>query len=146
VVHDPVDIRRRIERLIERVNRRDDYGQMLASGQVVHSPDEVMDVDAWRAEIRRQARAGKIKVRTGVNDGLVWALRLRPDPSTSVRDIQRNRDLLAHTVPLAVDLGHEPTLAAARGATVTSSTTLWAARGSRMSAPTRRRRRSPRSR
>ena len=106
-MHDPVDIRRRIERLIERVNRRDDYGQLLASGQVVHSADEVMDVDAWRAEIRRQARADKIKVRTGFNDGLVWALRLRPDPSTYVRDIQRYRDLLAHTVPLAVDLGHE---------------------------------------
>ena len=28
----------------------------------------------------------------------------------AVRDIQRYRDLLAHTVPLAVDLGHEPTL------------------------------------
>ena len=109
-MHDPVDIRRRIERLIERVNRRDDYGQLLASGQVVHSADEVMDVDAWRAEIRRQARADKIKVRTGFNDGLVWALRRRPDRATSVRDIQRYRDLLAHAVPLAVDLGHEPTL------------------------------------
>ena len=128
-MHDPVDIRRRIERLIERVNRRDDYGQLLASGQVVHSPDEVMDVDAWRAEIRRQARADKIKVRTGFNDGLVWALRLRPDPSTYVRDIQRYRDLLAHAVPLAVDLGHEPTLTLWDGEEVLCACDRCSARG-----------------
>ena len=128
-MHDPVDIRRRIERLIERVNRRDDYGQLLASGQVVHSADEVMDVDAWRAEIRRQARADKIKVRTGLNDGLVWALRLRPDPSTYVRDIQRYRDLLAHTVPLAVDLGHEPTLTLWDGEEVLCACDRCSARG-----------------
>ena len=128
-MHDPVDIRRRIERLIERVNRRDDDGQLLASGQVVHSPDEVMDVDAWRAEIRRQARADKIKVRTGLNDGLVWALRLRPDPSTYVRDLQRYRDLLAHTVPLAVDLGHEPTLTLWDGEEVLCACDRCSARG-----------------
>lgn len=109
-MHDPVDIRRRIERLIARVDRRDDYGQLLASGQVVHGLDEGVDVDAWRAEIRRQARADNIKVRTGSNDGLVWALRLRPDPSTHARHVQRYRDLLAQTVPIAVELGHEPTL------------------------------------
>jgi hypothetical protein len=109
-MHDPVDIRRRTERLIARVERRDDYGQLLASGQVVQSHDEVADVDGWRAEIRRQARADKIKVRTGFNDGIVWALRLRPDPSSHVRDIQRYRELLAQTVPSAVDLGHEPTI------------------------------------
>jgi hypothetical protein len=110
VMHDPVDIRRRIDRLVARVNRRDDYGQLLASGQVVHSRDEVGDVDAWRAEIRRQARADKLKIRTGFNDGLVWALRLRPDPSTHVREVHGYRDLLAQTVPTAVELGHEPTL------------------------------------
>ncbi len=109
-MHDPVDIRRRIERLIARVDRRDDYGQLLASGQVVHGLDEIVDVDAWRAEIRRQARADKIKVRTGSTDGLVWALRLRPDPSTHARHVQRYRNLLAQSVPIAVELGHEPTL------------------------------------
>lgn len=109
-MHDPVEIRRRTQRLIARVERRDDYGQLLASGQVVHGPDEVADIDARRAEIRRQARADKIKVRTGVNDGLVWALRVRPDPSTHARHIERYRDLLSQTVPSAVELGHEPTL------------------------------------
>jgi hypothetical protein len=88
-MHDPVDIRRRIERLIARVDRRDDYGQLLASGQVVHGLDEVVDVDAWRAEIRRQARADKIKGRTGSNDGLVWALRLAGTNPRGGRDCHR---------------------------------------------------------
>lgn len=64
-MHDPVGIRRRIDRVVARVDRRDDYGQLLASGAVVYAVDEVDDVEAWRAEIRRQARADRIKVRTG---------------------------------------------------------------------------------
>ena len=72
-MHDPVDIRRRIDRVVARVDRRDDYGQLLASGAVVPLVDEVDDVEAWRAEIRRQARADRIKVRTGFNEGIVWA-------------------------------------------------------------------------
>jgi hypothetical protein len=47
VMHDPVDIRRRI--------------------------DVVDDIEAWRAEIRRRARADRIKVRTGFNEGIVLA-------------------------------------------------------------------------
>ena len=31
VMHDPVDIRRRIDRLVARVDRRDDYGQLLCT-------------------------------------------------------------------------------------------------------------------
>jgi hypothetical protein len=107
---DPVDIRRRIERLVARISRRDDYGRFLGSGQVVHRLEEVEDIEAWRAGIRRHARADRIKVRTGFNERLVWALRVRPDPSTHQREIQRYRELLVHTVPLAVGLGHEPTL------------------------------------
>ena len=76
-MHDPVDIRRRIERLIARVDRRDDYGQLLARGQAIHDVGEVDDVEAWRAEIRREARADKIKVQTGFNEAIVWALLVR---------------------------------------------------------------------
>jgi hypothetical protein len=79
VIRDPVDVRRRIDRLVARVDRRDDYGQLLARGQVVHRLEDVEDIEAWRAEIRRNARADKIKVRTGFNDGIVWALRVRAD-------------------------------------------------------------------
>ena len=81
---------------------------------------------ARRSDARR---ADKIKVRTGVNDGLVWALRLRPDPATDVRDTHRYRDLLAHTVPLAVDLGHEPTLTLWDGEEVLCACDRCSARG-----------------
>ena len=110
-MHDPVDIRRRIDRLVARVDRRDDYGQLLATGQVIHPLEDVDDVQAWRAEIRRQARADKIKVRTGLNDGIVWALRVRsrhPDESAAG---MRYRDLLRQAAELAVQLRHEPILA-----------------------------------
>jgi hypothetical protein len=83
---------------------------VLASGQVVHRLEEVEDIEAWRAEIRRNARADKIKVRTGFNEGLVWALRARPDRPEWRAEVSRYRDLLARTVPLAVDLRHEPIL------------------------------------
>lgn len=110
-MHDPVDIRRRIDRLVARVDRRNDYGQLLASGQVIHELEEVDDVEAWRAEIRRQARADKLKVRTGVNGGIVWALRSQPDRPEWHAEVRRHRDLLSRTVPLAVELRHEPSLA-----------------------------------
>ena len=64
-MHDPVGIRRRIDRVVACVDRRDDYGQLLASGAVVYAVEEVDDVEAWRAEIRRQARADRIKVAPG---------------------------------------------------------------------------------
>jgi hypothetical protein len=111
VMHDPVDIRRCIDRLVARVDRRDDYGQLLADGQVIHEVEDVQDVEAWRAEIRRQARADKIKVRTGLNDGIVWALRVRPGQAGGLADVRRYRDLLGRTVPLAVGLRHEPSIA-----------------------------------
>ena len=112
-MHDPVDIRRRIDRLIAREDRRDDYGQLLARGQVIHDVEDVRDVEAWRAEMRRQARADKIKVRTGFNEPIVWALLVRaghPDAQVDGR-----RELLARTVPLAVELRHEPLLAVRDG-------------------------------
>jgi hypothetical protein len=110
-MHDPVDIRRRIDRLVARVDRRDDYGQLLATGQVIHPLEDVDDVQAWRAEIRRQARADKIKVRTGFNDGIVWALRVRSPHPDALATGTRYRDLLSRTAQLAVELRHEPILA-----------------------------------
>jgi hypothetical protein len=114
-MHDPVDIRRRIERLVVRVDRRDDYGQLLARGEVVHRLVDVDDIGAWRAEIRRQARADKIKVRTGFNDGIVWALRVRPDQAERQAEVRRFSELFSRTVPLAVELRHEPYLAVRDG-------------------------------
>jgi hypothetical protein len=109
-VHDPIDIRRRIDRLVARVDRRDDYGQLLVSGGVVHRTEDVVDVDAWRADIRRQARADKITVRTGVDDGLIWALRIRREAPEQRAATRRYQRLLSRVAPLAVELRHEPSV------------------------------------
>jgi hypothetical protein len=114
-MHDPVEIRRRIDRVFTRVDRRDDYGQLLARGAVVHALDEVDDVEAWRSAIRRQARADRIKLRTGRNAELVWAMLARTPGLSELAAARRYRELLAHAVPLAVDLRHEPVLVAGDG-------------------------------
>lgn len=77
-MEDPADIIVRIERLDERVKRQSDYGTLLARGRVMRDVDEVDDPRAWRAEIKRQARADRIKVRTGVTDSTLWALTAAP--------------------------------------------------------------------
>jgi len=86
-MEDPVEIQRRIERLVKRVRRRDAYGQLLATGQAILPVDEVEDPDAWRAEIKRQARADRIKVRTGITGETLWALTAGP-----LTDAQRDED------------------------------------------------------
>jgi hypothetical protein len=53
-VEDPVEISRRIERLVKRVCRRDEYGELLFSGEVIRWRDDVDDPDEWRAEIRKK--------------------------------------------------------------------------------------------
>lgn len=73
-MEDPVEINRRIERFVERVRRRDDYGELLFSGEVIRSRDDVEDPGEWRAEIRKKARADRIKIRTGETGEKVWAL------------------------------------------------------------------------
>ncbi len=73
-MEDPVEINRRIERFVERVRRRDDYGELLFSGEVIRSRDDVGDPGEWRAEVRKKARADRIKIRTGETGEKVWAL------------------------------------------------------------------------
>ena len=41
-MHDPVEIRRRIDRLLVRLSRRDDYGELLANGHVVRQVDDAV--------------------------------------------------------------------------------------------------------
>jgi hypothetical protein len=57
-----------------RLTQRDtDYNELLRFGEVIRRVD---DPDDWRAEIKVQARADKIKVRTGTansDNGVVWA-------------------------------------------------------------------------
>jgi hypothetical protein len=107
-VEDPVEIRRRIEALVTRVARRDDYGQLLARGDVVRRLEDVSDPEAWRAEIKRQARADRIKVRTGKTERVVYAL--LPEAWTPTREAESDRylEIMSATIPRAVGHRHEP--------------------------------------
>lgn len=107
-MEDPVEISRRIERLVKRVARRDDYGQLLTSGQAIRRVENVDDPDAWRAAIRRQARADRIKVRTGVNEHIVWALLSEGSTAAREEEGERYGEVLALAVPRAIECRHEP--------------------------------------
>ena len=114
---DPVEINRRIERLAKRVGRRDDYGTLLASGQVIYSVEEVDDPDAWRAGIKRQARADRIKVRTGVTGTTLWALLAGPLPEAQRAEdvryfhlfhrLKSQAELRGHALKVALRDGEE---------------------------------------
>jgi hypothetical protein len=116
-VEDPAEIRRRIERLVKRVRRRDDYGKLLARGDVVRSIDDVDDAETWRAEIKRQARADRIKVRTGQSGKMVWAVTHGPIPEAQqaensryfrLLDLIKNRaDRRGHKLKVALRDGDE---------------------------------------
>lgn len=107
-MEDPVEIRRRMQHLIERVARRDAYGTLLADGRVTVDETDVEDPDAWRATIRRHARADRIKVRTGRSGGMLWAmLRDLRNPARGAEG-KRYRRTLGVVVPRAVAHRHEP--------------------------------------
>lgn len=107
-MQDPVELRQRIEQLLKRVKRRDAYGELLATGQAIVSVSDVQDPDAWRADLRRQARADKIKIRTGVNSQIVWAL--LADARTTARAEESDRYFAAmrEAIPRAAALYHQP--------------------------------------
>ena len=109
-MHDPVDVRERLERVIARVGRRDEYGQLLAWGELIHRVEDGEDIESWRAAIKRQARADEIKVRTGCNDRIVWALRARPEQPGSQEELRRYSELVSRGVPLAVERCHQPSV------------------------------------
>ena len=78
-MEDPVEVRLRIDRVLKRVERRDDYGTLLARGDVVRGLQDVGDPDAWRAGLRRRARADRLRIRSGTGRSAVWALLLDGD-------------------------------------------------------------------
>lgn len=71
------EIRDPIAERLKRVERGNAYGELLATGEAIVRISEIPDVEAWRANLRRQARADRIKIRTGVTEGIAWALRAR---------------------------------------------------------------------
>jgi hypothetical protein len=54
-MNDERQIRQRMQLLVARVTRRDAYGTLLASGQVIKRIDDVNDAADWRADIKRQS-------------------------------------------------------------------------------------------
>jgi hypothetical protein len=107
-MEDPVEISRRVDRLMKRVQRRDDYGRLLAKGEVIKPDERVDDSGAWRAEIRRQARADRIKVRTGKTGNLVWAILQGPVPRPQMEEAERFLHLWEELNLRAERLGHSP--------------------------------------
>lgn len=95
--------------MVARVTRRDAYGTLLATGQVIKPVEDVGDPAVWRNEIRRQARADRIKVRTGITNRLVWAL-LHEAGATGSRHAESTRYMRAlyRVMPEAQTRRHEP--------------------------------------
>lgn len=117
-MRDPVEVRRRMECLIDRVERRDDYGRLLVCGKVVRRLEELDDAGAWRAQLRRQARADRISIRTGHGSGVVWAFLAEGDTPARMDENRRIGELLEALVPPAVEHNHEPSLLLRQGAEV----------------------------
>jgi hypothetical protein len=104
---DPVETRRKLERLMRRVERRDVYGRLLNHGMVHERVVDIDDPDRWRDEIKRQARKDKIKVRTGITSGFIWAEMVETGKTGSDDLIRMNRVFQA-VLPIAVEHRHEP--------------------------------------
>ncbi|MCA1681460.1 MAG: hypothetical protein LC777_22190 [Actinobacteria bacterium] len=77
---------------------------------MVRKRQDIGDPDGWRAHIRRQARADRIKVRTGANDHLVYALLAEGATAARLDEGDRYRRTLDRVVPLAAQHRHEPTV------------------------------------
>lgn len=109
-MEDPVEIRSRIDRMLRRVSRRDDYGTLLARGDVVRGLADVGDPDAWRSGLRRRARADRLRIRSGTGERAVWALLLDGDTDHRRAEGERYGDVLNDVVPMAVQHRHEPSV------------------------------------
>lgn len=108
-MEDPVEVRERMDRFVRRVGRRDDYGTLIAAGYVVVSAERIGDTEEWRREIRRQARADRLRVRTGLGrENTLWALLQDVDRSARVAEGERYTELLRVAVPRMAEHRHEP--------------------------------------
>lgn len=115
-MHDPVEIRRRIERLIARVERRGDYARLLADGEVVRELAQLgRPVEEWRAELRRQARADRIPIRTGTSGTCTWAVINRPPSSDALDEAHRRLVQIERASRVALYLDHDPVVVLADG-------------------------------
>jgi len=83
-----------------------DYGELLHRGYV--SSRDGVDPDAWRSEIRTQARRDKIRVITSRDGERAIAVRNRAVGDQEVRAELDRAEVLRQFVAAARALGHEP--------------------------------------
>lgn len=101
----------RAQALLRRKERRDDYGALLLDGQVIRNLRNVEDPEAWRSNMRRQARADKIRIQTGVNNKIVYAIMRRDSEQGWSEDEARWFRLSSRAHEAATGLGHDWLLA-----------------------------------
>lgn len=114
-MNDPVEIRRRIEAMAARIDRRDDYGQLLARSEVIRRREDVPSPEDWRTTIRGQARGDRLRVRTGVSKHIVYAYLVDGNTAARREESDRFLEVLRRAVPAAFTLGHEPAVLARDG-------------------------------
>lgn len=102
--------RERLEALISRVSRRDDYGTLLMQGEVVRSIDHLDDPEAWRAGLRAEGSKDGLRIITRRTAGIIYARVTRPRGSDS-----KNSRLITSALNAAhraQALGHDPVFVA----------------------------------
>jgi len=108
LIEDPVEARRRIEEFLNRAARRDAYGELLATGQVSRKLSDRDAREALRSDLRRQARADKLKIITRAYDELVIALLDRPISNEMEARVLRSAHDALEAAAHAKALGHQP--------------------------------------
>jgi hypothetical protein len=109
VIDDPVEARRLIDRFLARAARRDAYGELLARGQVSRRLEDPDARENLRRDLRRQARADKLKIITREHGEVVLAL-LDRSLGDDRKELGAIRDAY-ETVAVAERLGHQPRVA-----------------------------------
>ena len=110
-IDDTVAARRRIERFLDRAARRDPYGELLASGQMSRRVGDAEQRDALRRELRRQARADKLKIITREYGDVVIALLNRPIAAEQTTEMLDSIRAAHEVADVAKRLGHHPRVA-----------------------------------
>lgn len=110
-IEDPVAARRRIQRFLDRAARRDPYGELLASGQMSRRIGDSEKRDALRRELRRQARADKLKIITREYGDVVIALLNRPIAAEQEAEMLDGIRAAYDLADVAKRLGHHPRVA-----------------------------------
>lgn len=110
-IEDPVEARRRIARFLERAERRDAYGELLARGEMSRRLADPEARENLRRDLRRQARADKLKIITREYDDRVIALLNRPLTEEREAEAFQTLSEAYEALDIAQRLGHTPKVA-----------------------------------